>query len=190
MSPQALDALRARIQRALTAVQRRAADGFFQSHVLDDGQRHNYSVTGIKSPEQLEDELLTLFVWVWSLKDHLKNTYRLRNLDSRVVEDVVNDCVPLQYVSDIANRAKHGDLRESRSGHFAALTDVGITIPQSAISAITVGAFNVGVDVAKPNEAELRASVQPQGKAPLDAFAVLTNAIEAWETRVLHRIAA
>ena len=72
MSPTALEALRARIQRALTTVQRRAADGYLDSHVLDDGQRHWYSVSGIKSPEQLQDELLTLFVWVWSLKDHLK----------------------------------------------------------------------------------------------------------------------
>lgn len=189
MSPHALDLLRARIQRALVAAQRQAADGFSQSHVLDDGVRHSYTVTGVKSPEQFEDELLTLFVWVWSLKDYLKNAYRSKNLDPQLVEEVVNCSLSLQYVADIANRAKHGSLRESRSGHFAALVDVGITVPQSAVSAITVGAYNVGVDVCKPEEVILRGTVQPQRGAALDAFAVLTEGISAWETHVLYKIA-
>jgi len=189
MSPTALDALRARIQRALTTVQRRAAGGYTESHILDDGQRHWYSITGIKSPEQLQDELLTLFIWLWSLKDYLKAAYRAKNLDPQMVEDVVNDCAPLKYVADIANRAKHGELRQSRSRHFATLTDVGITSPQCAISTLRIGAYNVGMDISKPEEAVLRASVQPEGRASLDAFAVLTEAIEAWETRVLPRIA-
>lgn len=184
---QALESLRARVGRMLAACMRTAGDGFSSSHVFEDGERHSYSVSRIKSPEQLDDELHNAFQWIWNLKDHLKAAYRSKNLDERQVEKAVNDCLALQYVSDIANGAKHAGLRESRSGYFAELVDVGLTIPQTAIASITFGAFNVATDVSKPEEVILRASIQPRERPALDAFAVLTEAVEAWE-RVAQRI--
>src|SRR5260221_13441549 len=105
MSPTALDALRARIQRTLNVAQRQSAEGFTQSHVLYNGMRHSYSVTGVKSPEQLEDELLVLFVWAWRLKDHLQHCYRANKLDPKIVDEAVNGSDRLQFIADIANRA-------------------------------------------------------------------------------------
>jgi hypothetical protein len=189
MSPDTLQALRSRIHRTQLAVHQSAASGHEQTHTLEDGTTHQYNFNGMKSPEQLQDELLALFVWVWSLKDYLKEVYKAKNCDPRLVEEVVNQCLALQYVADVANRAKHGVLRESRSGKFAELVDVGFTIPQKAISKISVRAFSVGVDVAKPEEVNLHAFIKTNGAKPIDAFATLTEAMNAWEAHVIKRIA-
>lgn len=190
MSPDALESIRSRIRRAEAIARQPAATGFEQTHKLEDGTTHEYSVSGIKSPEQLEDELLALFVWAWSLKDHLKELYKAKKLEPRHVETVVNQHLALQYVADIANRAKHGVLRESRSGKFAELVDVGFTVPQTAIDKITVGAFSVGVDVARPSEVELHAFVKPIDGQTVDAFGILAEAISIWEAHVIAPIAA
>lgn len=189
MGPEALAALRSRVRRTESAARQAAASGHEQIHILQDGTTHHYNISSIKSPEQLQDELLTLFVWVWSLKDHLKEAYKAKNPGPRLVEDAVNRCPALQYVADIANRAKHGVLRDSRSGKFAELVDVGFTVPQTAITKISVGAFSVGVDVAKPEEVELHAFVKPKDAEPVDAFGILAEAIDAWEVHVIKRIA-
>ena len=167
-----------------------SAEGYQNEQTLENGTTHQYSIRGIKSPEQLEDELLALFVWVWSLKDYLKELYKARGLEPHSVEVVVNEHRALQYVSDIANRAKHGVLRRSRSGASAELVNVGFTVPQSSIAKITVGAFSVGVDVTKPNDVELHASVKTSENEVIDAFSVLDEAIGVLESRVIKCIAA
>jgi len=185
-----LQSLRARIDRALLMVQKQAAEGFAQSHTVADGTTHDYAVVGIKPPEQLEDELLALFIWVWSLKDHIKLAFERKGLVGRTVEEIVNNSIALQYVADIANRAKHGELRNSRSGQFAELVDVEINIPQDALSSISVGAFDVRVKVAKPEQAALSASVQLRSGAVLDAFVVLSEAMAKWEEHALVKLTA
>lgn len=190
MSPEALLSLRCRIRRAEEAARKPSSEGYQDEHTLEDGTTHQCSIRGIKSPEQLEDELLALFVWVWSLKDYLKELYEAKGLEPRSVEVVVNEHRALQYVADIANRAKHGVLRKSRSGVFAELVNVGFTVPQSSIAKITVGVFSVGVDATKPNDVELHASVKTSENEVIDAFSVLDEARCILETRVIKCIAA
>lgn len=190
MNIDAVEELRSRIRRIALTAHKLAAPGHEQTHTLDDGTTHHYKISGIKSPEQLHDELLTLFIWVWSLKDHLKELCKVRNLDPQTVEEVVNRSPSLQYVADIANRAKHGILRNSRSGQYAELSDLGFTVPQTAVARITVGAFNVGIDVARPDEVELRASIKLRSGDILDAFATLNDANNQWEKHIVKRIVA
>jgi hypothetical protein len=190
VTPETLESIRSRIRRTEAVARQAAATGFVQTHKLEDDTIHEYSVSGIKSPEQLEDDLLNLFVWTWSLKDYLKEVYTAKKLEPRHVETVVNQSLALQYVADIANRAKHGVLRQSRSGKFAQLVGVGFTVPQTAIARISVGAFSVGIDVAKPNEVELHAFVKPNDGQAVDAFAILAEAIGVWEELIIKPIAA
>lgn len=185
MDNAALQTLQSRIERTYASARRIESSGFQQSHQLDDGNTHQYSVIGIKSPEQLEDELLAIFIWVWSLKDHLKEAYRTKGLDPRQIESIANKCVALQLVSDIANRAKHGLLRDSRSGKFAELVNVGYTIPQTAISKIIFSAFSVATVVSNPSEIELHASIKTNDGITYDAFAILIEAQSEWETIAL-----
>jgi hypothetical protein len=180
--------LHSRIARADATARRIESHGFQQSYQVSDGSIHEHSVTGIKSPVQLEDELLSIFIWVWSLKDHLKEAYRAKGLDPKRIELIANECIALQFVSDIANRAKHGVLRDSRSGKFSELVNVGYTIPQTAISKIAFGAFSVATDVANPSEVELHASIETNDGVTYDAFAVLIEAQSEWETKALSAL--
>jgi len=114
--------------------------GFAQSNKFPDGSSTNLEVIGIKAPEVLEDELLTLFIWLWSMKDYLKALCATRGIAGseieqiEQIEQIANVERPLSIVADIANRAKHGVLSKSRSGDFAKLQHVSISIPQSAVA--------------------------------------------------------
>jgi hypothetical protein len=177
------------VQRISTLARLQDGEGFVQQFETD-GQQQTVGVVGVKSPVQLEDELLQLFVWVWSLKDHLKDAYSSKGLDPQLIELLVNESPALQYVSDIANRAKHGTLTKSRSSTFAELVEVGITIPHSAMAKVVYVPNAVGVHVDKPKEVELCAKVQPRGTEAIDAFAVLEESIAIWEHHAFSRIAA
>ena len=190
MNARELDSLRSRVGRLMAAAQMQSAAGFEQSHMLGDGSTHTYSVSGLKSPELLEDELLSLFIWVWNFKDHLKEAFRARGWKAQDVEDVANRSIHLQVVSDIANRAKHGQLRKSRSGNWAELVDVGWTIPQSSLSKISFGAFSVGIEVEKSEDVQLRAIVRLRDGTELDAFSLLEQATSYWEEHAVLRLAA
>ena len=129
-----------RVQRSPDAVYRKANVGFAQSNKFPDGSSTNLEVIGIKAPEVLEDELLTLFIWLWSMKDYLKALCATRGIAGseieqiEQIEQIANVERPLSIVADIANRAKHGVLSKSRSGDFAKLQHVSISIPQSAVA--------------------------------------------------------
>ncbi|GAA0888190.1 hypothetical protein [Rhodanobacter soli] len=185
MTPTSFEELRARIHRAEIIARRADSVGYQKNQTLADGSKHQYQISGIKSPEQFEDDLLTLFVWVWSLKDYLKELYKSMGLDPRLVEEMANNCTALKYVSDVANKAKHGILQQSRSGQFAELVNVGHSVPQAAISKITFSAFNVEIDVSKADQVLLHAFVKPRGGEPIDAFEVLAQAMLTWETKVI-----
>lgn len=191
MTPAAIDAMKDRIGRALLSAQRASGDSY-QTSFRADGQDFttNFTAVGVKAPEQLEDDFLALFVWVWSLKDYIKSAFEVRGLQGQIVEDEVNACAALRYVADIANRAKHGTLRKSRSGQHAELVDVGFDIPQAAIRKITVAGPDVTIDVGGPEQAEIHATVLTHDGVRFAAITVLTEAMNCWETRLLPRIAA
>jgi len=175
--------LRDRVNRFRLAVEVKAHPGYTESHTFSDGSTHMYSIRGLKSPAQLEDELLTLFVWIWSMKDYLKGLYIAQGADPQLIEKISDSEPSLAIAADIANCAKHSYLRKSRSGKFARLTNVGFTVPGSAIGRITVESFAVGLDVSLPDNASLHATVEFDScDRPLDAFTVAAQAISAWES--------
>jgi hypothetical protein len=145
---------------------------------------------GVKAPEQLEDDFLNLFIWMWSLKDYLKTCFEANGLSGNVVENEVNRCPALMYVADIANRAKHGVLRESRSGEFAELVDVGFTAPQDSIKLITIAGPEATIDFKDLQMVNIHATVATKAGMRLDALCVLNEAMQCWEKNVLTQIAA
>ena len=175
--------LQDRVNRFRLAVGTKAHRGYTETHTLSDGSVHTYRISGIKSPSQLEDEILSLFIWIWSMKDHLKELARARGCDPKIIEKIADFELSLGISADIANRAKHGNLRKSRSGRHARLANVGFTIPGDSIGSIVFGAFDVNLNVALPDTATLRAFIEFEtGETPLDAFAVAEDAMKAWET--------
>lgn len=174
--------LRSRIGRIYATVHAKTHPGFVKLQESQNGNVCAIDVRGIKSPEQLEDEILNLFIWVWSMKDYLKELCRTRNINPQQIEDIVNAESSLMIASDIANRAKHGVLRQSRTGEFAKLDAVQIALPQNVIRSIAFQDSTIRIDVGIPDDAELTATITfDSGATPQDAFAVAQNAISAWE---------
>lgn len=150
----------------------------------------NFKAVGLKAPEQLEDDFLILFVWIWSLKDHFKSCFEAKGLCGKTVEGIVNQCQALTYVADIANRAKHGELRESRSGDFAELIDVGFDTPQDCIERIAVAGPDVILHIKNPQLVRIHATVATKSGGRYEALSVLNDAMNCWESKVLPQIAA
>lgn len=73
--------------------------------------------------EEIKDDLENLYIWLWNAKDYLikqlASQGRMPKQASREVEQYVNRCSALQLVADVANTAKHAELRSSRTKRFA-----------------------------------------------------------------------
>jgi hypothetical protein len=174
-----------RIQRALNTIETKSGLSFNQAYVVNDIST-SLKVTGIKSPEQLEDELLNIFIWLWSIKDYLKAAYKKLGLNSQVIEKLVDSKFNLQLISDIANRSKHGDLEKSRSKRYAVLTNVCIDVPSKAVSKITVEANTISLNINSAQETKFRARIEDMhGRDICDAFEVVSSGLEIWEAEVL-----
>lgn len=191
MNPADLDAIRSRIQRASAAVRFASGSGYQVSYQANGTDfTTNFTAIGVKAPEQLEDDFLNLFIWTWSLKDYLKSCFEAKGLQGKVVEYEASRCKALAYVSDIANKAKHGELRKSRSGEFAELVNVGFNAPQECIERIVYSGSDVTLVIKDPQMIIIHATVATQSGGRYDALAVLTEAMDCWESKVLSQIEA
>jgi len=191
MNPADLDAIRRRIQRASAAV-RFASGSCYQVSYQADGTDFttNFTAIGVKAPEQLEDDFLNLYILTWSLKHYLKSCFEAKGLQGKAVEDEASRCKALAYVSDIANKAKHGELRKSRSGEFAELVNIGFNAPQECIKRIVVSGLDVTVLIKNPQMIIILATVATLSGGRYDALAVLTEAMDCWESKVVSQIGA
>jgi hypothetical protein len=177
----------ARLQRLSQKIKERAGPGFVDVYVAGDGQFHLHEVAGAKSLPEFEDELLNVIVWAWSVKDYLKEAARSCGNNPTEIESLANESEELGLISDLANRIKHGNLGKSRSGRFAKLGPISMSIPQSAVGKITVGANRVSTDVVDPDKIKFHAPVLSQdGEVLAEAGECLMEAIKVWETKGLH----
>lgn len=182
MTPSDLEELKLRVQRLRARLEQKEGSGFSQSHTFENGETHNYKVNGVKPIEEFEDDLLGIFVWLWSAKDYLKEIARSNGKSPQEIENIVNREKSLQYVADIANRSKHGVLNQSRSGEFAELANVGISIPQHAMKSLVFGAFDVTTNVSKPEFVEYSANVVVSGgRKVCTAQELIQSTLLLWE---------
>lgn len=186
-----LDAIRDRIGRAHDAVQTAAGKSYETSYQVEgDAFITQFRAIGVKAPEQLEDEFLNLFVWTWSLKDYLKTRFQNMGRNGQEVEDIVNRSPALCYVSDIANRAKHGTLKISRSTVFAELVDVGYEALQDSIERIAVEGPHVTMYIKNSEKISIQATIRTNSGLELDALTVLEQALSIWEKDAIAHIAS
>jgi len=184
-----LNAIRSRIERAFGAMQDLSGAGYKTSFETNDTNfTTNFQATSVKNPEQLQDDFLNLFIWIWSFKDNLKSALESKGLCSKTVEDEINKCPALTYVADIANRAKHGTLTKSRSRQYAKLVEIGYEVPQESISNISIAGSDVSLEITSPQLIQIHASVVTNTGVRLEALEVLNDAMSFLETRILSRI--
>ena len=149
-------------------------------YAFENGEIHKYTVQGIKSPEEAEDDVANVFHWLWSLKDHIKKVCK----DKNWVESQVNKNPYLCICADLDNASKHGGLeRPSRSGKKPKLGRLKYQIPKSAIAQLAFGAFDVKIDVNNAHLVDLEMPILDENNNIIgDAFEYLDKCIEAWES--------
>jgi hypothetical protein len=144
-----------------------------------------YKLTGMKSPAEIQDDLASLSLWVWSVKDHLKALVASRGGNPEDVEEFVNVTPDLQVCADIANTAKHGQLRTSRTGRFLRAGPLHFEIPQAALASLSLLMNEVQIDLAKPDLVTFRLPLlDASGSDVGDALFHLRAGVEAWESYV------
>jgi len=183
MDFEALEKLFGRARRLRGRLGVKEGNGASWSATLENGETHGYSISGVKAPEEVQDDIESLFVWLWSLKDHVKKFLKENGKSSGWVEPEISADPYLSICGDIANSAKHGGLdRGSRSGKYPKLGKLNYQIPQTALASITVKAFDVGVSVSNPYYITLEMSVLGGDDKYLgDAFKYLDYALKGWE---------
>jgi len=160
-------------------------EGTEWSYTFDNGETHFYSIEGVKPPEEIEDEVTTMFLWLWSLKDYVKKYVLNKGKAKSWVESKVNADPYLCICADIANSLKHGGLDSKfkpRSDKNPTLGKLNYKIPQKAMGLITFGAFDVGLNVENPSLVVLEMPViDKNGRFLGDAFKYLDYGLKAWE---------
>ncbi len=147
-----------------------------------DGITERYAITGVRPFEELEDDVESLFVWAWSLKDYIKTLTTEHGRDPEYVENLVNCTPALCIVADVANRLKHGTLTRSRSGHFPRLAPLQYSIPGGALKSLVFSSEGVTIEPADPQAVELSFSVLDRsGQVVGDAIVLLESAITELE---------
>jgi hypothetical protein len=152
-----------------------------------DGNIHRYEILGVKGFDEVQDDVSSTFVWLWSIKDHMQKLAITKGFSSRWLEAEVGTDVCLSVCADIANREKHGTpLKYPRSGKDPRLGQLSYTIPQEAIAKITVTALGVQTDVSDVSLVTFEIPVlDGRGHKIGDAFHYLSAGIKRWETLML-----
>lgn len=172
-----------RVNRNSLAVITMPDSGFKRRHNIN-GSIVEYHINGIKSPDQLEGELLDLCEKIYSMKEHLKFLCKKKNIAPNLIEKIVDSNESLAIVIDIGNRAKHVTLtKPPRSGKNPRLVNVGIRIPVKDTNfKMTLMPYLTVIDIGSPEKAIIRASIEFDSFEPtLNALTVIEEAITAWE---------
>lgn len=181
-----------RLGRLVDATKQKGGSGTAWDYTFPDGETHRYMILGLKSHAEAEDNAFNLLIWIWNAKDYLKRRAEVNGKDFRIVEDTVNTDPHLPICGDLANRLKHGELKDSRSGRYPRFGTVSFKAPQAAIGSLSFRAFEVEMEIANPNLVEFSLPVIDQtGEEIGDAFEYAARGVEALErlqARIEHTV--
>jgi len=149
---------------------------------VENGDTHKYLLDGVKSPDEIEEDILSAFRWLWDLKDNVKSYCKCKGVSDSWVETEIYADHYLCICADIANRIKHPELeRGSKSAKYPVLGKLKYHIPQEAFASISFGAFDVTTKITKPELVCLEMPVTSHdGKYLGDAFKYIDYGLKAW----------
>ena len=190
-----IEQLYKRIKRFSKKLEQQHGEGAEWNYTFPDGQNVIYRITNVKSPEEIGDLVATLFIWVWSFKDYLKDILNTKGLSSQYeIEDIANNDRNLSICADIANGLKHGDLRGSRSKKFPVLGAASYSIafdrsaPHNSIDSIWFTGPYVIINACEPNLIDIKIPIKDNnGNIICDAHSCLNSSISCWEA-ILDKI--
>ena len=173
-----------RITRLSKKSQEIKGDGSTWSYVFPNGVETTYIVNGLKSQEEMEDDISNVFIWLWSFKDYLKSIAKQQKGDGQYIENLVNNDQKLSICADIANRLKHGSLNKSRSGKFPSLGNLSYTAPHGTVRQIIFHKRTNAVEFnfQKHENIELKMAIYDSSGNELgQSLDYLSHAINFWE---------
>jgi len=178
-----INRMQERIWRLNARLKRKAGEGaIWKAKCPDDKDYTHYHISKINDPMAVEDDIVSLAIQIWSMKDYLKEHKKSIGRNPQEVENFINGNAHLPICADIANSEKHGKLKESRSNKFCRLSSVVCSVPQQAIASLNIGSNSVGMDVKDPSLVTYTCKVVAfNGEVVGDAFEILDQSIEAWE---------
>lgn len=150
----------------------------------ENGSAQQVSVSGVKDFDTLADDVATAFVWIWSMKDPMKQYSIEKGRSARWLEVQIDHDPCLSVCADLANEGKHssGYARGSRSGKYPKLDTITISIPGEAIGALTVGDTWTHTHVAKAEAVSYTLPILDREDRTIgDAFFFLELGIQRWE---------
>jgi hypothetical protein len=183
MNTKQIDRLFDRMRRLSESLHIKAGPGTGWSYTLPTGEQQTYHITNVRGPDELEDNFANLAVWVWSVKDYIKEFAVVQGFSASLVEKYVNKNSDLCLCADIANLFKHGKLRTSRSGKFPQPMDVRYRIPHTAMKKLTfTGGNELEIDVKDPAGVDISLPIQDADGNDLgDGFELLKSGLAAWD---------
>ena len=105
-----LEKLIDRVNRFKNRINIKDGKGAEWSHTFEDGETHFYSMEGVRPPEEIEDDISSMFIWLWSLKDYVRKYVILNGKNKTWVKNKIINNPNICVCADIANSLKHGGL--------------------------------------------------------------------------------
>lgn len=158
-----------------------------QTYIFDhraDGTTVTWRINNAVSPQNVYQDVETAAIWLWSLKDYLKERIASTGGDPRIVEAHVDSSEYLPLLADVANTAKHGKLNRSRSGRYAHLSGSSLLIPSGLhMRGLSDKDADVELTLADPDGVDYKVDVSDQHDKYIgDGLVVLRNALDEWRS--------
>lgn len=173
-----------RAKRIRKRIEIKNGEGTNWSCIFEDNETHEYAINGVKPPEEIQDDIESTYVWLWSLKDYVKKYSVKQGKTPKWVEDKINSDSNLCICADIANSLKHGGLdSKTRSDINPKLGPVTYSFEKDAMESLVFYAFKVEANIKHPEKVNLKMDVfDNEGIKIGDAFNLLDYGIKAWES--------
>lgn len=181
-----------RINRLRTKLATNSGQDFNYAAEVE-GVSHSYMIKEIKNPVDRQDEIISLMVWVWSMRDYIKKKMIAIGYSEkeaiREVEAVVQDTLELQICADIANSEKHSGLdRSSRSGLNPYIAETGFSAPMESLTKIVQDEVGFVLDFARPEHVRYHTKIRSsEGELLGDAADIMSTALSKWEAFLSSR---
>jgi hypothetical protein len=180
-----LEKLIGRADRLKKRLQNKSGEGAGWPFLVENGETHYISINGIKSPDEIEDDISSIFLWLWSLKDYVKKYAFKKGKNKNWVEEKINSDPYLCICADLANSLKHGGLDQKfkpRSGKSPKLGALNYYVPQKAMESLSIGALDVNLQISDSSLVVLEMPVLGgRGQILGDAFKFIAYSLKAWE---------
>lgn len=100
-----------RLNKTLTSMNGRFDENILRGIKIEYGQTEKTKwmemTIGNDDTETIINKIFLILYNLASLKDHLKNCLRSKNLNQNVIEDEINNSLHLQVLIDLVNQEKH-----------------------------------------------------------------------------------